>query len=87
MPNMPAQHHDERCRIQARALSADYRVVIIDLRGFGQSDKAEAGYSGENSVGDLKYLIDHLNLKRPIIPAIKPLDRQMLGKLIQSRTD
>ncbi|WMT78135.1 hypothetical protein [Bradyrhizobium sp. Ash2021] len=40
MPNMPARHHDERCRIQARGLSADYRVVIIDLRGFGQSDKA-----------------------------------------------
>ncbi|MBR1234090.1 alpha/beta fold hydrolase [Bradyrhizobium sp. AUGA SZCCT0182] len=52
---------------QVSALSADYRVVTVDLRGFGQSDKPETGYSGENFVADLKCVIDHLNLTRPII--------------------
>jgi pimeloyl-ACP methyl ester carboxylesterase len=52
---------------QVSALSGDYRVVTIDLRGFGQSDKPETGYSGESFVADLKYIVDHLNLKRPII--------------------
>ena len=52
---------------QVSALSGDYRVVTVDLRGFGQSDKPESGYSGERFVADLKYIIDHLNLKRPII--------------------
>ncbi|MBR1282019.1 alpha/beta hydrolase [Bradyrhizobium sp. AUGA SZCCT0177] len=52
---------------QVSALSADHRVVTVDLRGFGQSDKPETGYSGENFVADLKGVIDHLNLTRPII--------------------
>ena len=52
---------------QVSALSADYRVVTIDVRGFGQSDKPETGYSGENFVGDLKHIIEQMNLKRPVI--------------------
>jgi pimeloyl-ACP methyl ester carboxylesterase len=52
---------------QVAALCADYRVITVDVRGFGRSDKPEAGYSGENFVGDLKSVIDHLGLKRPII--------------------
>jgi pimeloyl-ACP methyl ester esterase len=52
---------------QMKALSADYRVVTIDIRGFGQSDKPDDGYSGENFVGDLKTIIEQMGLKRPVI--------------------
>jgi non-heme chloroperoxidase len=52
---------------QIGALAGDHRVITMDLRGFGQSDKPETGYSGENFVADLKHVIDHLDLKRPII--------------------
>lgn len=52
---------------QVDALSGAYRVIMVDLRGFGQSDQPETGYSEENYVSDLKYIIDHLGLNRPII--------------------
>jgi non-heme chloroperoxidase len=52
---------------QVAALSGAYRVITVDLRGFGQSDKPETGYSEETLVADLKHVIDHLELKRPII--------------------
>ena len=52
---------------QVAALSGAYRVITVDLRGFGQSDKPETGYSEETFVADLKHVIDHLQLKRPII--------------------
>jgi pimeloyl-[acyl-carrier protein] methyl ester esterase len=52
---------------QVAALSGEYRVVTIDVRGFGQSDRPESGYSGEVFVDDLKYILDRLELKRPVI--------------------
>ena len=66
---LSARHHDERCRIQAskRCAGRGSSGHHHDLRGFGQSDKPETGYSGENFVADLKHIIDHLDLKRPII--------------------
>ena len=45
---------------------AGYRLVALDLRGHGQSDKphdAEA-YGAEAMAGDVIGLIDHLNLRR-----------------------
>ena len=34
---------------QIGALAGDHRVITMDLRGFGQSDKPETGYSGRIS--------------------------------------
>src|SRR5579863_7820710 len=52
---------------QVAALSAEYRVVTVDLRGFGQSDRPETGYSEDVFVDDLNCILARLELKRPII--------------------
>jgi pimeloyl-ACP methyl ester carboxylesterase len=52
---------------QIAALSAEYRVVTVDLRGFGQSDRPETGYTEDVFVDDLHCILDCLELKRPII--------------------
>jgi pimeloyl-ACP methyl ester carboxylesterase len=51
----------------ADALASDYRVIAYDLRGRGDSDKLEDGYSIPIHTDDLSELIDELNLERPII--------------------
>ena len=45
---------------------AGYRLVALDLRGHGQSDKPHdaAAYSAEAMAGDVIGLMDHLNLRR-----------------------
>ncbi len=51
----------------ADGLAMDYRVFAYDLRGRGDSDKPEDGYSVPIHVADLAALIDELGLERPII--------------------
>ncbi len=48
-------------------LSSDYQVFAYDLRGRGDSDKPEDGYSVPIHAADLAALIDELGLDRPII--------------------
>jgi pimeloyl-ACP methyl ester carboxylesterase len=48
-------------------LSRDHRVFAYDLRGRGDSDKPETGYSIPIHSADLAELIDEWNLDRPII--------------------
>lgn len=48
-------------------LSRDHRVFAYDLRGRGESDKPETGYSIPIHAADLAELIDELDLDRPII--------------------
>jgi non-heme chloroperoxidase len=52
---------------QVAALSAEYRIVTVDLRGFGQSDRPETGYAEDVFVDDLNCILARLELKRPII--------------------
>jgi pimeloyl-ACP methyl ester esterase len=52
---------------QVDALSGSCRVITVDLRGFGQSDKPASGYSVDTYVSDLKAVIDRLELVRPVI--------------------
>jgi pimeloyl-ACP methyl ester carboxylesterase len=54
-------------RRQLDALSKSRRVMAVDLRGFGQSDKPASGYFLDTYVDDLKHLIDRLELVRPVI--------------------
>ena len=46
------------------SLSKHHRVIGMDLRGRGMSDKPESGYSLENHVQDLHHLIDSLGFER-----------------------
>lgn len=51
----------------ADALSSDYRVYTYDLRGRGDSDKPEVGYSIPIHADDLAEIIDALELDRPVV--------------------
>jgi pimeloyl-ACP methyl ester carboxylesterase len=52
---------------QIEAFAASRRVVAVDLRGHGASDKPAEGYTFEQYVADLKFMIDALDLSRPVI--------------------
>ena len=51
----------------ADILSPDYRLIAFDLRGRGESDKPEKGYSLEVHCQDVAGLLDHFGLKRAVI--------------------
>lgn len=47
------------------ALSPRFRVVTLDQRGHGRSDKPPSGYEWENFGRDVLAVVDHLGLDRP----------------------
>jgi pimeloyl-ACP methyl ester carboxylesterase len=47
----------------------DRRVVVVDLRGRGRSDVPDSGYTWEHHIGDLRAVVDALDLDRPIVVA------------------
>ena len=51
----------------ADELSSTHRVIAYDLRGRGDSDKPESGYSLSIHANDLAEIIDALELDRPVI--------------------
>ncbi len=51
----------------ARALEADYDVVMPDARGHGNSSKPEQGYSYDSLATDVVGLIEVLGLDTPVI--------------------
>jgi pimeloyl-ACP methyl ester carboxylesterase len=51
-------------------LSANFHVIILDLRGHGQSEKPRAGYHVARLALDLKNLIEHLRLPEGQVSAI-----------------
>lgn len=52
----------------ARALTADYHVVAMDLRGHGQSDNPGV-YTLVQFIADLRDLVQHCELSNPVIIA------------------
>ena len=48
---------------QIGSFSPEYRVVCVDLRGYGRSTAANPNISFEDHAGDLATLIDGLGLK------------------------
>lgn len=48
-------------------LAADYRVVTVDLRGHGHSDKPEQVYDIPGFAGDLARVCARLGLDRPVV--------------------
>lgn len=51
----------------ARLLTKDYRIIAVDLRGRGFSDKPETGYSMAEHAADIIALMDALDLKRCVV--------------------
>jgi pimeloyl-ACP methyl ester carboxylesterase len=51
----------------ASVLSPHYKVIAMDLRGRGLSDKPPTGYSMESHCKDLLALMDDLGLQRPVL--------------------
>ena len=51
----------------APRLAEHFRVVALDQRGHGESEKPDAGYDFENIVADLVAFLDALSIKRAII--------------------
>lgn len=53
--------------VTASALSPVHRVIAMDLRGRGLSDKPDTGYSLEHHVGDILALLDDLDIERVVL--------------------
>ncbi len=51
----------------ADVLSPEYRLIAYDLRGRGDSDKPDNGYSLEAHGVDLERLLDHYGLDRAVV--------------------
>lgn len=54
----------ESWNYQIPVFSKEYKVILYDCRGQGQSDKPDSGYSGEHHTRDLKALMKHLDIPR-----------------------
>lgn len=48
-------------------VAAGYRVITLDLRGFGESDEPDGPYSMELFSDDLVSLLDHLEIEHAIV--------------------
>ncbi len=53
--------------LMAETLLPDYRVIAMDLRGRGQSDKPSQGYSLDHHLQDINCLLDDLQIDRAVI--------------------
>jgi N-formylmaleamate deformylase len=51
----------------AKALAADYDVIMVDARGHGQSEETPDGYDPASQAGDLAGIIAALGLNRPAV--------------------
>ena len=52
---------------QVEALSSSYRVIVPDLRGFGESDSSAGPASMNRMAQDVAGLLDHLEISRAVI--------------------
>jgi pimeloyl-ACP methyl ester carboxylesterase len=51
----------------AKAISSDIRLIAVDLRGRGLSDKPDTGYTMEDHDADVLGLLDHLEIGRAFL--------------------
>ena len=49
---------------QIESLQSDYRVIAIDLKGYGQSDKADGNYHPANVADEILALLDKTGVKQ-----------------------
>jgi pimeloyl-ACP methyl ester carboxylesterase len=65
----------------------DRRVVIVDVRGRGHSDVPESGYRWEDHFGDLRAVVERLELERPIVVAFSRGSSYALGYALHFPAD
>jgi pimeloyl-ACP methyl ester carboxylesterase len=53
--------------VLANALTPGYRILAMDLRGRGNSDKPSEGYALDYHLRDIKCMLDDLNIDRAVI--------------------
>jgi pimeloyl-ACP methyl ester carboxylesterase len=53
--------------VLGQALSGDHRVLAMDLRGRGLSDKPPTGYSIETHCNDIRALLENLGLRHVVL--------------------
>src|SRR6476620_9462133 len=51
---------------QGHALSSQFRIITIDIRGHGESDAPLWRYTLEQSTDDVRALLDHLEIQRAL---------------------
>jgi len=54
-------------KMQIPEFSKDYRVIAVDLRGHGESDKPKSGYSIQTFADDLYHVLNELRIDKAII--------------------
>jgi len=54
-------------KLQIPEFSKGYRVIAVDLRGHGESDKPESGYSIQTFADDLYHVLNELGIDKAII--------------------
>jgi pimeloyl-ACP methyl ester carboxylesterase len=47
---------------QIPALAKQFRVIALDLKGYGQSDKSEGNYAGSTVAAEVVELLDHIGV-------------------------
>src|SRR6185295_117943 len=52
--------------VQEQALSSQFRIITIDLRGHGESDAPLWHYTLDQSADDVRALLDHLEIQRAL---------------------
>ncbi|MFI6687033.1 alpha/beta fold hydrolase [Streptomyces sp. NPDC050485] len=50
-------------------LAAEYRLICVDLRGFGWSEQSRTGYDTDSLAADVLALLDELGLDRAVLAA------------------
>jgi len=56
--------------MQEKALSSQFRIITIDLRGHGESDAPLWRYTLEQSADDVNALLDHLSIQQAIFAGL-----------------
>ena len=51
-------------RFQIPVLAQHYRVIVPDLRGYGETEKPAAGYDKRNMARDIRELMRKLDIKQ-----------------------
>lgn len=66
LPGLSANAHSFD-GLAGAGLSPRFRTIALDLRGRGQSDKPDSGYSLDDHAADVLALLDHLGIERATI--------------------
>jgi microsomal epoxide hydrolase len=72
---------------QIDAFSKKYRVIAVDPRSQGESDKPNYGHLAETRARDYKELVDHLALKQPVLVGWSMACNELLKYAEQFGTD